>query len=152
MRILTKDDVQDYTIGSTILSTGGGGVAPSLEAVGKMVDRVHDAGKKIKLITLDEVPDEAIIFSHIGTGGGVQSEKIGAGAVIAEQQKQAFVEGGRTAVAPLIAERTVLQAEVMFPEFTAGEIEGDDLAVAEPGVNPVAVRNWRGCGQVMFFV
>ena len=62
MRILTKEDIQDYTIGSTALSTGGGGVAPSLEAVGRMVDRVHDAGKKIKLIELDEVPDDAIIF------------------------------------------------------------------------------------------
>lgn len=74
MRILKKEDIQDYTIGSTALSTGGGGVAPSLEAVGRMVDRVHDAGKKIKLIELDEVPDDAIIFSHVGTGGGVQSE------------------------------------------------------------------------------
>lgn len=74
MKILTKDDIRDYTIGSTILSTGGGGVAPSLEAVGKMVDRVHDAGKKIKLIDLDEIPDDAIIFSHVGTGGGVRSE------------------------------------------------------------------------------
>jgi len=74
MRILTKDDIMDYTIGSTVLSTGGGGVAPSLETVGKMVDRVHDAGHKIKLIDLDEVPDDKIIFSHIGTGGGITSE------------------------------------------------------------------------------
>jgi hypothetical protein len=74
MRILTKEDIQDYTIGSTILSTGGGGVAPSLERVGKMVDNVHDAGKKIKIIELGEVPDDAIIFSHVGTGGGVRSE------------------------------------------------------------------------------
>jgi len=74
MRILTKEDLQDYTIGSTILSTGGGGVAPSLERVGKMVDNVHDAGKKLKILELDEVPDDAIIFSHVGTGGGVRSE------------------------------------------------------------------------------
>jgi DUF917 family protein len=74
MRILTKEDLQDYTIGSTILSTGGGGVAPSLERVGKMVDNVHDAGKKLKILDLDEVPDDAIIFSHVGTGGGVRSE------------------------------------------------------------------------------
>jgi DUF917 family protein len=74
MRILTKEDLQDYTIGSTILSTGGGGVAPSLERVGKMVDNVHDAGKKLKILELGEVPDDAIIFSHVGTGGGVRSE------------------------------------------------------------------------------
>jgi len=74
MKILTKDDIMDYTIGSTVLSTGGGGVSPSLEAVGRMVDGVHDAGHKIKLIDLDEVPDDEIIFSHIGTGGGITSE------------------------------------------------------------------------------
>ncbi len=74
MRILTKEDLQNYTIGSTILSTGGGGVAPSLERVGKMVDNVHDAGKKLKILELGEVPDDAIIFSHVGTGGGVRSE------------------------------------------------------------------------------
>ena len=74
MRILTKEDIQDYTIGSTILSTGGGGVAPSLERVGEMVDNVHDAGKKIRIIEMDEVPDDAILFSHVGTGGGVRSE------------------------------------------------------------------------------
>ena len=75
MRYLSKEDLQNYTIGSTILSTGGGGVAPSLEAVAKMVDSVHDAGKKIRLIELSEVPDDAILFSHIGTGGGVTSEQ-----------------------------------------------------------------------------
>ena len=75
MRYLSKEDIQNYTIGSTILSTGGGGVAPSLEAVAKMVDSVHDAGKKIRLIELSEVPDDAILFSHIGTGGGVTSEQ-----------------------------------------------------------------------------
>jgi len=74
MRILTKDDIMNYTIGSTVLSTGGGGVAPSLESVGEMVDGVHDAGHKIRLIDLDEVPDDEIIFSHLGTGGGVTSE------------------------------------------------------------------------------
>lgn len=75
MRILKKEDILDYSIGSTVLSTGGGGVAPSLERVGAMVDRVHDAGKEIRLIELDEVPDDAIVFSHVGTGGGVRPEQ-----------------------------------------------------------------------------
>jgi len=32
MRKLTKEDVLDYQLGCTTLSTGGGGVVPSLEA------------------------------------------------------------------------------------------------------------------------
>jgi hypothetical protein len=71
---LTKEDVLDYQLGCTTLSTGGGGVAPSLEAVEKMVDSVLDEGHKLKFIELNEVPDDAIVFSDCGTGGGVQPE------------------------------------------------------------------------------
>jgi DUF917 family protein len=74
MKKLTKEDVLDYQIGCTTLSTGGGGVAPSLELVAKMVDEVIDEGHEMKLVTLDEIPDDAIVFSSCGTGGGVQSD------------------------------------------------------------------------------
>ena len=74
MKNLTKEDVLDYQIGCTTLSTGGGGVAPSLEAVEKMIDEVLDEGHKLKLVELDEIPDDAIIFSSCGTGGDIQSE------------------------------------------------------------------------------
>ena len=74
MKILTKDDVLDYQLACTTLSTGGGGVAPSLEAVGRMVDAVLDEGHKFKLVDLDEVPDDEIVFSACGTGGDIRSE------------------------------------------------------------------------------
>jgi DUF917 family protein len=74
MRFLTKEDVLDYQLGCTTLSTGGGGVAPSLEAVEKMVDEVLEEGHKLRFISLDEVPDDVIVFSDCGTGGGIQPE------------------------------------------------------------------------------
>ena len=74
MKNLTKEDVLDYQIGCTTLSTGGGGVAPSLEAVARMVDQVLDEGHKLKFIGLDEIPDDKYIFSDCGTGGGIQSD------------------------------------------------------------------------------
>lgn len=74
MKNLTKEDVLNYQMGCTTLSTGGGGVAPSLEAVEKMVDEVLAEGHELKLVSLDEVPDDAIVFSACGTGGAVQAE------------------------------------------------------------------------------
>lgn len=74
MKNLTKEDVLDYQLGCTTLSTGGGGVAPSLEAVARMVDSVLDEGHKLKLVELNEIPDDSFVFSACGTGGGVQSE------------------------------------------------------------------------------
>ena len=74
MRNLTKEDVLDYQLACTTLSTGGGGVAPSLEAVEKMVDEVLNGGHTLTLVSLDEVPNDAIIFSDCGTGGDIQAE------------------------------------------------------------------------------
>ena len=74
MKNLTKEDVLDYQLGCTTLSTGGGGVAPSLEAVSKMVDTVLEEGHKLKLVELKEVPDDSYVFSACGTGGGIQTE------------------------------------------------------------------------------
>ncbi len=73
MKYLTLEDVLDYQIGCTALSTGGGGVAPSLEEVEAMVQKVLDEGHKLKFIDLKEVPDEEIVFSACGTGGGIQT-------------------------------------------------------------------------------
>ncbi|MCD6263896.1 DUF917 domain-containing protein [Candidatus Bathyarchaeota archaeon] len=73
-RLLKKEDILAYAIASTALSTGGGGVGPSLERVGKMYDEAVARGAKPELIDLKEVPDDAIVTSVVGTGGGVSSE------------------------------------------------------------------------------
>ena len=73
-RLLKKEDILAYAIASTALSTGGGGVEPSLEHVGKMYDEAVAMGAKPELIDLKEVPDDAIVTSVVGAGGGVSSE------------------------------------------------------------------------------
>ena len=73
-KLLKKEDVMAYAIASTALSTGGGGVGPSVEAVAKMYDDAVAKGAKPELVALSEVPDDAIVTSTVGTGGGVQTE------------------------------------------------------------------------------
>jgi hypothetical protein len=73
-RILKREDILAYAIASTALSTGGGGVGASLESAGKMYDEAVEKGAKLELISLSEVPDDAIVTSTVGTGGGVQTE------------------------------------------------------------------------------
>jgi len=73
-RLLKREDVLAYAIASTALSTGGGGVGSSLERVGQMYDDAVAKGAKPELIDLSEVPDDAIVTSVVGTGGGVQTE------------------------------------------------------------------------------
>ncbi|RLI09069.1 hypothetical protein DRO24_00030 [Candidatus Bathyarchaeota archaeon] len=73
-RLLSKEDVLAYAIASTALSTGGGGVGPSLESVAKMYDDAIAKGARPELIELSEVPDDAIVTSVVATGGGVSPE------------------------------------------------------------------------------
>ena len=73
MKYLTLEDVLDYQLGCTTLSTGGGGVAPSLEEVKEMVSKVLDGGHKLKFVELGEIPDDKYVFSACGTGGGIQT-------------------------------------------------------------------------------
>jgi len=73
-KLLKKEDVLGYAIGSTALSTGGGGVGASLEAVERMYNEAVAKGAKPELVALSEVPDDAILTANITTGGGVQSE------------------------------------------------------------------------------
>jgi len=73
-RPLKKEDILAYAIASTALSTGGGGVGPSVERAGLMYDEAMVRGARPELIKLSEVPDDAIVTSTVGTGGGVQTE------------------------------------------------------------------------------
>jgi len=65
MKYLTLEDVLDYQIGSTSLSTGGGGVVPSLEEVRVIVQKVLDEGHKLKFIDLKEVPNDEIVRARM---------------------------------------------------------------------------------------
>lgn len=58
MRTLNKTDVEDLCMGATVLGTGGGG-DPELGLF--LLKRLLDMGKPIKLASVDEIPDGAIV-------------------------------------------------------------------------------------------
>lgn len=65
MRSLSRRELSDILHGCTILGTGGGG---SLEEGLALVDAALDAGKEFKLVSLDEVPDDAYIATPYNCG------------------------------------------------------------------------------------
>lgn len=58
MQKLSRQDLIDILYGCTILGTGGGG---SLQKGLSQIDKALAAGKEFTLVSLDEVPDEALI-------------------------------------------------------------------------------------------
>jgi len=74
-RILSREELLSFTIGAMALATGGGGVRPLEKNIEKMVDEALSQGKEFKLITLEEIPDDAVVLSAIGTGGGTRMEQ-----------------------------------------------------------------------------
>jgi len=57
-RKLTKQDLYDILYGCTILGTGGGG---DLKKGIALIDKALEAGKEFELVSLDELPDDALI-------------------------------------------------------------------------------------------
>lgn len=58
MKILSKQDLYDILYGCTILGTGGGG---GLDEGLELIDKALAQGKEFKLVSFDEVDDEALI-------------------------------------------------------------------------------------------
>lgn len=65
MRTLTLQEQEDLLIGCAILGTGGGG---SLERGLALVRANAAAGRVLNLVSLDEVPDDAIVAVPYGVG------------------------------------------------------------------------------------
>lgn len=58
MRTLTLQELEDMLLGTVILGAGGGG---DIEEGRDMIKQALSAGKTFDLVTLDEVPDDALI-------------------------------------------------------------------------------------------
>jgi DUF917 family protein len=67
--------MKSYTMGAMALATGGGGVRPLEENVERWVDDAFDQGKKYKLVSIDEIPEDEIVLSGLGTGGSLKIEQ-----------------------------------------------------------------------------
>ena len=89
MQELNKQDVEDIATGSAILGTGGGG-DPYLGKL--MALSVLNKGMKIKMISLDDVPDDALIIPSAAMGTPiVLIEKISKG----DEVVKAFIALGK---------------------------------------------------------
>jgi hypothetical protein len=60
------NDVEDLIVGTTILGTGGGG---SPQTGRKILESDLQAGKKLRVASFDEIPDDALVVSpyHVGS-------------------------------------------------------------------------------------
>lgn len=65
MRELNKQDIIDVLYGCTVLGTGGGG---SLEEGLQLMEKHFEKGEKLKLISLDELPDDEYVVTPYSCG------------------------------------------------------------------------------------
>ncbi len=70
-RVLNKTDITDLCLGTTVLGTGGGG-SPELGLF--ILEKLLEMGKEIKLISVDEVPDDEIVV-HPAMVGSIAPSK-----------------------------------------------------------------------------
>lgn len=68
MRTLTRQEAIDILYGCTVVGTGGGG---SLAVGLRMIEKDYDEGKALKLISLEEIPDDGLIASPYGCGAPI---------------------------------------------------------------------------------
>ena len=144
MKELKEEELKDMIIGCTVLGTGGGG---DPEEGWKMVKKVLDQGKRIKMLSLDELPEDAIVAVPYFVGSIAPGLEIKKKIKIQDPIKVAFermeeylgkkidavvaseLGGGNTAVALNIAARLSLPI-----------VDGDLLGRAAPELHQCTVH------------
>jgi hypothetical protein len=81
----------------------------------------------------------AVHLPALLAGLGIERQQVRLIEVVAEQVQQPVAKRRGTAVAPRRAEGAEFLAEMAAPQVSAGHVERDQLAVAEPGVDPLPV-------------
>ena len=71
MKVLSENDLTDFTYGAALYGTGGGG---SIENALRLIEEGKKKKLSYKLVDPKEIPDDAIIACPYGVGGGVQEE------------------------------------------------------------------------------
>ena len=71
MKTLSREEVTHYITGAKILACGGGG---SETTVRQRIDEVYDTGDSFRMASLQEVPDDELLFIIGSVGGGVRQE------------------------------------------------------------------------------
>jgi DUF917 family protein len=119
---LTKEDLWDLSVGGSVFSTGGGGAGPTREQFDTMVDAALATGVTPRLITVDEVPDDAVVFMGTGAGGGVTRE---------EKEKWLSGPGWRARFLPGYNQNEFVRARIrelehLYPLCDWSEVPGAD--------------------------
>ncbi len=110
---LRADDLEDFCRGAAFLGTGGGG-SPYLGRL--LAQRIMAEGKTVEIISVDDVPDDALVIPTAGMGAptiGVEKLQRGDETVVALRRleehlgRKAFATmpvemGGANSVTPLI--------------------------------------------------
>lgn len=145
MREVTLEDLDALEIGAAILGTGGGGNP----YIGKL--RVREElrkGRRIPVIPLDELPDDALVVSLGGIGAPVVGvEKIEQGEECLRALRAVEQEVGRKVDALISAE--IGGANAMEPMLTAAQaglpvVDGDGMGRAFPEMQMIT---WSIYGQ-----
>jgi DUF917 family protein len=70
MEKLTLEEVNHYIMGAKVLACGGGG---SERTAKKRIKEIYETGNCFQMATLDEVPDDELVFIVGSVGGGVSA-------------------------------------------------------------------------------
>lgn len=93
MKIFTKQNIIDLLYGCTVLGTGGGG---GLEEGLEMMEEDFREGRELKVVDVNEIPDDAYIATPYGCGAPTPA----GGVVLPEQYKRLpQIEGSSTILA-----------------------------------------------------
>ncbi|PIE31385.1 hypothetical protein CSA56_18440 [candidate division KSB3 bacterium] len=71
-KVFSRQNIVDLCLGATVLGTGGGG-SPELGM--ELLNGIYDVGKEIKMIAVDDVPDDAIVVFPAGVGSIAETEE-----------------------------------------------------------------------------
>ena len=162
MRTLNGQQLEDLIRGCTILGTGGGG---SPKRGLQLIQSDLSAGREFKLISLEEVPDDALTASPYMCGS-VSPERVGKGAsqgdmemecldafkALEEYLGQKFyaaiateIGGGNTAVALSVAARLGIPIVDADPAGrSVPELQQTTFCIKDVPIAPLAVATAKG--------
>ena len=121
-KILGKQDIVDMCIGATVLGTGGGG-SPELGI--ELLESAYDAGKTIRMVSVEEVPDDAIVAFPAGIGSIAPTEE-------KKRYDEEFKNKIMTDESPLLQALGIMESTVGQKIYGAVAVElgGDNTALA----------------------
>ena len=120
MQTLTRQNLEDILLGTVILGAGGGG---DIDEGRAMIDEALAAGKTFDLVSMDEVPDDALICTPY---------LLGAITPLSTEEEQLYAGLAQSVTNPLLQAYTEFQTHLgqEFYGTTPCELGGSNTAAA----------------------